>query len=279
MKQVNYYPVAAGWSRMWTAFAPDTIDADFARIAALGADSVRIFVQPSVFGFPLPNVTMQNRLSTVVAMADTHGLTVHLTLFDLFSSVTNIAGSKAWAKAMLDPFNGESEVAVIEVRNEVDPSNGPLMTWTKALLPYVKQLVPGKRVTVSIADKGPVAFQQLVTGLAASPPDLWSYHYYGAAVDAVQTFTDLKQIAGAVPLFIGETGQSTYGHTDLNVQANYLTYISEACQATGLGPPSVWTLNDFTTGQGLTPSQCEFGLFRANGVAKPSAAAVKAMFA
>ena len=277
MKQINYYPAANGWDRMWTNFAAHVIDADFAKIRALGADSVRVFVQPSAFGYPAPTLEMRQKLSTAVYLAASHGLSVHLTLFDWWHDFTDVAGSKAWAKAMLAPYVNDARVGVVELKNEVDPTNAACMTWVNQMAKYVKLLTPGARHTVSIADKGPAAFQSLVNQ-TQNPPDFWSYHYYGPAANAV-VFTELKRIAGGRPLFIGEAGQSTYGQADLNVQANYLTYIAEACQAVGLGLPSVWTLNDFTTTQGLPPAQCEFGLYRVDGSAKPSVAAVRAMFA
>ena len=46
LKEVNYYPAADGRTYMWSRFDPTVIDRDFARIRALGANTVRIFIQP-----------------------------------------------------------------------------------------------------------------------------------------------------------------------------------------------------------------------------------------
>src|SRR5215831_19867275 len=51
LKEVNYYPAAGGWTYMWSHFDPTAIDRDFARARALDANTVRIIVQPMVFGF------------------------------------------------------------------------------------------------------------------------------------------------------------------------------------------------------------------------------------
>jgi hypothetical protein len=38
---INYYPAAAGWTSMWTAWNPTKIDTDLAKAASLGANCVR----------------------------------------------------------------------------------------------------------------------------------------------------------------------------------------------------------------------------------------------
>ena len=49
LKEVNYYPASGGWTYMWTRFDPKSIDRDFGRIRGLGANTVRIIIQPTVF--------------------------------------------------------------------------------------------------------------------------------------------------------------------------------------------------------------------------------------
>lgn len=285
IKQVNYYPSAADHPRMWTAFDAAVIGADFAKIRALNANSVRIFLHPVAFGYPTPTKEAQAKLETVVGLAATHNLSVHLTLFDWFSTFTDIGGSKQWASEILAPHKGDGRISVVELHNEVVPSAPAMMTWVKKLLPYVKQLTPGQLNTVSVADHGIAPFQSLVTQLGPGSVDFWNYHYYEQlAADAnhlgvVATITKLKAIAGAKPMFIGETGQSTYGHSDLNVQANYLRWMCQACKSEGVGFPSIWTLNDVADGQGVSPAQSLFGLYHADGTPKPAADAVRLAFA
>ena len=45
---INYWPARTAMA-MWTEFDPDAIDADFARIAAAGLESVRFFLLWDVF--------------------------------------------------------------------------------------------------------------------------------------------------------------------------------------------------------------------------------------
>src|SRR5215469_9585046 len=77
LKEVNYFPAAGGWTYMWFRFGPTVIDRDFARIRALGANTVRIFIQPSAFGFPTVRPVMADRLSRVIGLAAKHSLRVH----------------------------------------------------------------------------------------------------------------------------------------------------------------------------------------------------------
>ena len=63
LKEVNYSPAAGGWTYMWSHFDPAAINRDFARIRSLDANTVRIIIQPSVFGFPTVRPVMADRLS------------------------------------------------------------------------------------------------------------------------------------------------------------------------------------------------------------------------
>jgi hypothetical protein len=295
-KMVNYYPANAAGPQMWTTgWDPVQIAADFARIAALGANTVRIFVHPSAIGYPVPDPDMLLRVEHVVDIARAHGLRVHLTLFDLYpeafyEKATNYAPSKTWAKAVLAPFVGDPALACVELHNEIPPDNPIVMAWVKVMLPYIRK-VGGHPVTVSYTstnaedtvDKIVARFQSLVRQLdwAGAAPDFWDFHYYGPASSAVTILGRIKGACRGMPLYVGETGQSTYGQTDPSGkhrtqeqaeynQAQYATYGGQACHHVGLDPPGWWMLND--TGKD------EFGLYRTDGTAKPSAAAVETMF-
>jgi hypothetical protein len=89
MREVNYYPSANNWGHMWTNSDPGVVDADFAQIAGLHANTVRIIVQVPAFGYPSPDPTMLDRLAQTISLADRHGLKAHLT-FDL----TNAQGAR-----------------------------------------------------------------------------------------------------------------------------------------------------------------------------------------
>jgi endo-1,4-beta-mannosidase len=290
LKEVNYYPAVGGWTYMWSHFHLKVINRDFARIRSLDANTVRIFIQPSVFGFPTVRPVMAHRLSEVIGLAAQHSLRVHLTLFDLWSQYTDIAGSEEWASSLLSGYRGDPRIAVVELRNEVDPQDPEAVTWVTRMLPYLSTVMPGTLRTVSIASVPPDVFASFAHDLKNSPPDFWDYHYYGPAGEAYYVLSRIKALTGPRPLFIGETGYSTDGtpgdQAALNqAQAAYYRAVFNAAAALGLPDPAPWTLNDFYP-QAIPPSQPAannpieygFGLFELNGTPKPAAAVVRRAF-
>jgi endo-1,4-beta-mannosidase len=289
LKEVNYYPAAAGWTYMWSRFDPRAIDRDFSRIRALDANTVRIFVQPAVFGFPTVRPVMAHRLSEVIALAAKHSLRVHLTLFDLWSGFTDIGGSKEWVSSLLSRYRDDPRVAVVELRNEINPQDRAAVAWVTRMLPYLSAVMPGTLLTVSTASVPPEAFALFTRELRNTPPSFWDYHYYGPPGDAYSRLSRIKALAAPRPLFVGETGYSTDGTqggeaAQEQAQAAYYRAVFTAAAALGLADPAPWSLNDFYP-FGIPPGEMSaspvsygFGLFHLNGVPKPAAAVVKMAF-
>jgi endo-1,4-beta-mannosidase len=290
LKEVNYYPAADGWTYMWSRFDPTAIDRDFARIRALEANTVRIFIQPSVFGFPTVRPVMADRLSEVIELAAKHSLRVHLALFDWWSQYTDINGSKEWVSSLLSRYRDDPRIAVVELQNELDPQSREAVAWVTTMLPYLSTVLPGTLRTVSTASVSPEVFALFTDELKNSPPDFWDYHYYGPAADAYSLLSRIKALAAPRPLFVGETGYSTdAGPGDQlaqeQAQAAYYRAVFAAAAALGLPAPAPWTLNDFSPG-GIPPespaadepAQYGYGLFQLNGTPKPAAAVVRSWF-
>ncbi|XVV14925.1 cellulase family glycosylhydrolase [Actinoplanes sp. CA-131856] len=281
-KQINYYPSGAGWTRMWTAFDPAVLDADFAKARSLGATSVRAIIFPTVFGYPAPKPEYTAKLARFVALAGRHGLTVKLTLFDWWNGYSDIAGSSTWARAILAPYRNDKRVISIGLQNELDPSNAAAVAWARKLLPVVRAVVPATPVTISVSGQAGVAgLKKLKTMLGATPLDYYDYHFYGNSQNALALIRQAQAAVAPSPLVIGETGASTRT-TSEGEQAAYLARVFQGAAAAGVRSVAPWTLNDFRTGA-IPPSavaksaaQYAFGLYRANGSAKPAAAVVKA---
>lgn len=290
LKEVNYYPAAAGHTYMWSRFDPTAIDRDFARIRALGANTVRIFIQPSVFGFPAVQPVMADRLSEVIGLAAKHSLRVHLTLFDWWSQYTDIHGSKEWVSSLLSRYRDDPRIAVVELQNEIYPQNRAAVAWVTRMLPYLSSVMPGTLRTVSTASVTPKLFALLTHELKSSPPDFWDYHYYGPAGDAYSVLSSIKALAAPRPLFVGETGYSTDGTpgdqaAQDQAQAAYYQAVFTAAAALELPDPAPWMLNDFAPGAippesqaAREPAQYGFGLFQLNGTPKPAVAVVSREF-
>jgi endo-1,4-beta-mannosidase len=290
LKEVNYYPAADGHTYMWSRFDPTVIDRDFARIRALGANTVRIFVQPVVFGFPTVRPVMADRLSEVIGLAAKHSLRVQLTLFDWWSQFTDIDGSKEWVSSLLSRYRDDPRIVVVELHNEVQPQNPEAVAWVTTMLPYLSTVLPGTLRTVSVASVPPEVFALFTQELKSSPPDFWDYHYYGSAGDAHSALSRIKALAAPRALFVGETGYSTDRtpgdqEAQEQAQAAYYRAVFAAAAALGLPAPAPWILNDFSPGaippqSGVAndPAVYGFGLFQANGTPKPAAAVVRRAF-
>jgi endo-1,4-beta-mannosidase len=289
LKEVNYYPATGGWTYMWSHFDPAEIDRDFGRIRGLGANTVRIFIQPSVFGFPTVHPVMANRLSEVIGLAAKHSLRVHLTLFDQWSQFTDINGSKEWVSSLLSRYGDDPRIAVIELQNEVAPQNREAVAWVTTMLPYLSTVMPGTLRTVSTGSVPPETFALFTRELKSSPPDFWDYHYYGPPWDASSVLSMIKALAAPRPLFVGETGYSTDETpgdqaAQERAQAAYYRAVFTAAAALGLPAPAPWTLNNFSPGAippspaADDPAQYGYGLFQLNGSAKPAAAVVRRAF-
>jgi len=292
LRIMNYYPANDGWSAMWTDWHPEVIDADLGRVAALNANTVRVIVQPSAFGYPRPSSTMLNELAAAISMAAGHGLRVQLTLFDGFSQYWDIVGSERWASSVLAPWRGNPRIAFVEVQNEVNPANPLAMVWAQQLIPYVRAIDGRIPVTISVCGCDRVGnLVTLKNGLGASAPDLWDIHFYGNPSLALNYFVQAKRLVAPKPLIVGETGYSTYAANTAvfglpQTQAAQEAYqdqfyrtVARAAQQAGLPSPAPWVLSDFSASCLCSPLQMSFGLYRLDGSAKPAAATIAAIFA
>jgi hypothetical protein len=301
-KVISYYPATGGWTTMWDDWDPARYSADLGHIAALGATTVRIIVPANLFGFPEPAEPYVSRLSELVGIAASDGLTVQLTLFDWLpeNEYADIAGSEQWAHDLLAPYTGDRRIAFVEVRNELNPNDPQAVAWARDLIPYVRDtLLDAVPVTISVAGPDPAAsVRTLKAALAGAEPDFYTIHYYGGDGDqAYWTLLAAQQAVAPVPLWVGETGYPTstqasgYYEVPSSVQAqeaeqvHFLQTVAYAAQQLGMPPPGVWTLSDFDAGTIPTGAgdqkepEYDFGLFRTNGSAKPAAAVVRSIFA
>jgi len=250
LKVVSYYPSANSWEYMW-----------------------------------LISSTMENELEQTITMADKHGLRVWLNLFDVgFTQWSDTTGSKQWATDVLTPFQADTRVAVVEVRNEVDPAQAAQMTWAQALIPYVRAQTQGIPVAISICGcDNAGSLTTLKNNLSNAQPDLYSFHYYASTggspletqwQSAAYVFGRVKAAVAPIPAVVGETGFSTASGTE-DQQTLFWQTMATASRTAGLSPPGVWALNEFSTN---TAEQNHFGLYRTDGSAKPAASAVSSMF-
>jgi hypothetical protein len=297
LKVVSYFRPDAGWTEMWTDWRPDRIDADLTRAASLKANTVRVIVQPDLFGYPHPSAKYTARLAEYISLAAAHGLHVQLTLFDWWYSWEDVAGSKTWASELLAPYVNDPRIAFVELRNEILP-NEATMPWVRVMVPFLQGYLGDIPVTLSVAGPDPAArLRLLAQGLGWLQPDFWDIHDFsgdgGVTYDLIRR---AQRVAGLTPVWIGEAGYATTtvvsgcGGVPLTVSAqeaaqqHFFSVVSWATRATGSPDAGVWVLDDMTpeavpdrTGTEANP-ELHFGVFRLDGSAKPAADTVRAVF-
>jgi hypothetical protein len=309
LRIVNYFaaghPEGNFWSSDWDV---SSINADLATIAALHANTVRVFVPAcsNVFGYPLPSPYYTAELRDLVTMASNQGLGVYLNLFnwDNCQHYADIVGSERWAQGVLDSLPANIPLAAIEVKNEIDPTNPVAVAWATAMISYLHTHDPGNAVAISpmtgTQSCGGWCPIQLLSELhreLGNAPDFYSYHYYNKDVTNDPTATAQqyfqKAVAAVAPsrLIVGEAGfgtamkafglySSRAGSQLERDQATFFGAVYTAARNTGIAPPGVWNLFDV----GATPgasfiSDDYFGVFRANKSAKPAVDVIAAGFA
>jgi hypothetical protein len=290
LRLMNYYPAANGWTKMWTNWHPAVLKRDFARIRALGANAVRISAFPNTFGWPGISDLMARRFADTLNIAASEGLSVQLTLFDWWDLYQDIAESQAWLRAFLSPYASDPEIQLIEIKNEVNPSDLVEVAWVRALLPTLRAVMPRTPSTVSVSGtEGPRGFVQLRQELAGAPLDVADLHFYGSEGRAYTWMLAAKHAAGSLPVFIGEIGFSVVDDDGASspeaadlMQAHWFSVVFAAARAAGVSTPAPWTLYDFKPGAiPADPKLREyyFGLYTAAGRALPAASVVKKAFA
>jgi hypothetical protein len=280
---MNYYPADAGWTLMWTAYSHARTATDFAAIASLGANTVRIIVQPSAVGYPTVSPAMLANFQDMLATAQANGLSVQLTLFDWWSSYTDIAGSEAWLQSLLAGQAGNPTIALVELQNELPVGTAAAVTWAQTLLPFLSNVLPGVPRTVSAAGStGLSGITTLLNTLTSSVMDVADVHYYGDASGAADAIRTAQAAAAGRPVIVGETGLSTPdGAAGEEAQARFYRVMERTTTALGVPPAAPWTLTDFTaTAIPNNPgvNEYHYGLRRLDGTWKPAAAVVRESF-
>lgn len=284
LRLMNYYPADAGWTLMWTHYSHARTAADLQAIASLGANTVRIIVQPGAVGYPTVSPAMLANFRDLLATARSARLGVQLTLFDWWSSYGDVAGSEAWLRSLLAGQSGNPTIALVELQNEIPIGNASAVAWARSLMPYLSTVLPGVPRTLTVSGTaGAVGIQTLLADLPASAIDVIDVHYYGDAAGAAGVVRAAQSVAAGRPVIVGEAGSSTPdGAAGEEAQARFYRVLERTTAALGIPPAAPWTYTDFTaTGIPNSPgvNEYHFGLRRVDGTWKPAAAVVKESFA
>ena len=286
LREISYYPKDYAWSEFWRDWpqAKLQMDADLDAIEGLGANTVRIFLQPDVFGYPIPNNISASYFDEALALIDAHHLKAHVNLFDCWQSWGDASGSQTWLQSLVQPHRNDARIAVWELRNEVGLDKPEIRAWMQAMFPYLKAQAGSTPCTVSVSN---VEWLDDVKDLTSStPPDIYSLHWFPDVVSWTRPFPAVidraRELIGTAPLLIGEFGLSTYSYSDVG-QADLYTDVLFYAGQKGIANLGVWTLNDFLPGTvgcdgPLKNEELYFGLYRSDGSPKPAVPVLPAAF-
>lgn len=279
LREISYYPKDYAWSEFWRHWpqAKLQMDTDLDRIKALGANTVRIFLHPDIFGYPVPTDIYKSYFDEALALIDAHRLKAHVTLFDCWQCWGDVSRSQIWLRHLVHPHRDDLRIVVWELRNEVGLDQPAIRAWVQALFPYLKAQAGSTLCTVSVSNVE--WLDDVVTLTGSTPPDIHSLHWYPDVVSWTRLFPMVidraRELIGAAPLLIGEFGLSTYAYSDIS-QADLYTDVLYYAHQKGIDNLGAWTLNDFSPGAigcngPITKTEeLYFGLYRTDSTPKPA---------
>ncbi|TFC17326.1 hypothetical protein [Cryobacterium glucosi] len=253
-----------------TLLAPATLGADFARLRALGFDTIRVPLPYTELGGAKPTDDAITGLITLLEQADRHGLRVDLVLFDGFPDLTpaNWVAADAHLTAIATAVRGQPALALWDLadRPEQRTTGSPSPAEIRAFLLHagsvLRELDPGTPQTVSWATSAAAADPSM-----ARLVDAVSLHLTGggdptAAIGAVRAALPDRAVLLTVTGLSTEGGWGPLPKTEAR-QASDVARVLLAAERAGLSRLSVAAFADTKTDAG--------GLLRADGSAKPAA--------
>ena len=154
----------------------------------------------------------------------------------------------------------------------IDALNDSLALWLRPRLAAVRRADPDRLVTVAQVD----------TILATLPVNAWldyrTYHRYPSATVAgikssLGLWDDVRAAVPGRPIVLGELGVSNDGTDEATSATLELDFMRGVRDRGGAGAFK-WMLNDFPNG--ASPRENSFGMFRADGSAKPIVSGLRA---
>lgn len=300
---INYFPVSNGGYQMWSSYDGRRYQSDMQIAQSLGFNTIRVILaaRDGSFTFSTPSAAELAHLTDLYSRSKSVGVTLHLTLFDYWSSYGLVEGSRAWTRAVLGALPDVENIAVIEIQNEARyasirsyrsgfdsgwPPGMPqfnkvgrvAVVWVKEMTQYIRSSTPGVPVTASCSH----GMADLLAYTAAvrntlSAPDWFDWHCYARSPGLVHSALQnvIEMVGDPGMLYIGETGlPSSPSGAQGAVQAeqsqsDYLQAVRWACGRLGLPEPSPWILFDLNDSAQFPGGQT-FGLFDTIGNAKLS---------
>ncbi len=282
-KGINYYPKDNPWDMFGDTFNETVIHTDFATIAEMGLNSIRVFVPYEKFGGASVDEMYLQQLETLLDIAQNNDLKVLVTLFDFYGNydLLDWTLTQRHAQTIVSRLKNQEALLGWDVKNEPDldfESRGKdrVLAWLAEMAKQIKEHDSVHPVTIGWST--PKAALDL-----SNEVDFVSFHYYEDPEDLEKHYLALKDAIGSKPLVLEEYGKSSYSgiwnlfSNSEDAQANYHEKVQAILTREQL-PYFLWTLHDFelvpTPVVGRKPwrkaPQKYFGLIDTEGTQKPA---------
>jgi len=288
MKGVNYYPASTPWFDFWENYSKDTTEQDLNIARSLGFNTVRIFLQYSVFGEEDVKKEMLNKLGSFLDIAQNKQINVIVTLFDFPRSydLINYTSTDRHLESILTKFKDNEAILAWDIKNEPDLDfkiygEQVVNDWLAFVIARAREYDPNHLITIGWSDaKDAHNLSDRV--------DFVSFHFYKKAENLSSTIKALKHKCADKKLVLGEFGQTSlksaltlYSKSE-EKQQDYYEEVFKVLEEEKVSYVC-WALHDFkdapTEVFGLKPwirgPQKHFGLLRNDGTQKPVASLIK----
>ncbi|MEM6722143.1 MAG: glycoside hydrolase family 2 TIM barrel-domain containing protein [Bacteroidota bacterium] len=211
LKGVNYYPQATPWDMFGDKFDIEIIKNDFDIIKNAGLNTIRIFVPYEDFGKANVQVEKLEKLQQVLDAAEVKKLKAVVTLFDFYGDykILDWTLTQRHAETVVTKFKNHNAILAWDIKNEPNldfESRGKqnVLAWLDKMISLVKSIDETHLVTIGWSNTESAHLLQ-------DKLDFVSFHYYDAAADFTQQYSNLKSKITNKPIVLGEFGQSSYG--------------------------------------------------------------------
>lgn len=249
IKGLNYYPKSTPWNTFGTQWNPKVIAADFAKLAQLKFNTIRVFVGYEDFGGVEVKLDKLQKLKQLLDLAQEYQLKVVVTLFDFYGNydVLDWTATHRHAEAIVTPLKEHPAILAWDVKNEADldfESRGKtqVLAWLKEMITQLKAIDNVHPITIGWSNPE-------VAPLLSDDLDFVSFHYYRSLYELEDTYKTLQSVV-TKPILLQEFGLSTdlglwnpLGATQKQ-QAAYYQQFHELKEKYSI-PYLLWTLYDF----------------------------------
>ena len=247
IKGINYYPKDSPWEMFGPKFKDSIIEQDFRKVADLGFNTVRIFVNFTDFGKENVKPEYLEQLRTTLNIAEKQDLKVIVTLFDFFGQydIINWSITEQHLKGIVAPFKTHKAILAWDVKNEADldmnvHSVEQVQHWLEFALERIRFYDPNHLVTIGWLHPHPYFIENGTT-------DFLTFHFYEKTTRFPVVYPKLLKESNK-PVVLGEFGLHTwkkafFGNSE-KAQAEHFQYIFKYLEE-GEKHFIAWTLYDF----------------------------------